>query len=95
MLQGKKVTTGASNKIFIRILIFHMMLSFVSEVPAQRFNLPLTVFSYDTVVEQIAVIKQIMELYLVQEDEFHHASAMLELAIALHSLGDVELEEEK
>ena len=61
----------------------------------QRFNLPLTVFSYDTAVEQIAVIKQIMELYLVQEDEFHHASAMLELAIALHSLGDVELEEEK
>ncbi|RMX47888.1 hypothetical protein pdam_00010648, partial [Pocillopora damicornis] len=51
--------------------------------------------SYDTAVEQIAVIKQIMELYLVQEDEFHHASAMLELAIALHSLGDVELEEEK
>ena len=52
-------------------------------------------FSYDTAVEQIAVIKQLMELYIVHEDEFHYASAMLELAIALHSLGHAELEEDK
>ena len=52
-------------------------------------------FSYDTAMEQIAVIRQLMELYVVQEDEFHHGSIMLELAIALHSLGDFRLEDDK
>ena len=51
--------------------------------------------SYDTAVEQIAVIKQLMELYIVQEDEFHYGSVMLELAVALHSLGNLESEEER
>lgn len=36
-----------------------------------------------------------MELYVVQEDEFHYGSIMLELAIALHSLGDFSLEDDK
>lgn len=53
------------------------------------------VFSYDTAVEQIAVIRQLMELYVVQEDEFHYGSIMLELAIVLHSLGDFSLEDDK
>ena len=50
---------------------------------------------YDTTVEQVAVIKQLMELYVVQEDEFNCGSVMLELAVALHSLGDSDLEEDK
>ena len=44
--------------------------------------------SYDTAVEQIAVIKQLLELYMVQEDEFAYGSSMIELAIALHRHGD-------
>ena len=39
-------------------------------------------------MEQIAVIKQLMELYIVQEDEFEYGSHMLELAIAFHYHGD-------
>ena len=53
------------------------------------------VSSYDTALEQIAVIRQLMELYVVQEDEFHYGSIMLELAIALHSPGDFSLEDDK
>lgn len=53
------------------------------------------IFSYDTAVEQVAVIKQLMELFIVQEDEFQYGSAMLDLAIALHSLVDIDLGEEK
>lgn len=53
------------------------------------------IFSYDTVVEQIAVIKQLMELYIVHEDEFQYGLAMLELAIAQHSLGDADFGEDK
>ena len=51
--------------------------------------------SYDTTMEQISVIKQLMELYIIQDDEFHYGSVMLELGVALHSLGDKDLEEEK
>ena len=47
-------------------------------------------------MEQIFVIRQPMELYIIQDDEFHYGSVMLELSVArLHSLGDRELEEEK
>lgn len=53
------------------------------------------IFSYDTAVEQVAVIKQLMELFIVQEDEFQYGSAKLDLAIALHSLVDIDLGEEK
>lgn len=51
--------------------------------------------SYDTTIEQISVIKQLMELYIIQDDEFHYGSVMLELGVALHSLRDRDLEEEK
>ena len=51
--------------------------------------------SYDTTMEQISVIKQLMELYIIQDDEFHYGSVMLELGVALHGLGDKDLEEEK
>lgn len=51
--------------------------------------------SYDTTMEQISVIRQLMELYIIQNDEFHYGSVMLELGVALHSLGDEDLEEEK
>ena len=51
--------------------------------------------SYDTTMEQISVIKQLMELYIIQDDEFHYGSVMLELGVALHDLGDKDLEEEK
>ena len=51
--------------------------------------------SYDTTMEQISVIRQLMELYIIQNDEFHYGSVMLELGVALHSLGDKDLEEEK
>ena len=53
------------------------------------------IFSYDTAVEQVTVIKQLMELFIVQEDEFQYGSAMLDLAIALDSLVDVDLGEDK
>ena len=48
-------------------------------------------------MEQISLIKvkQLMELYIIQDDEFHYGSVMLELGVALHSLGDKDLEEEK
>ena len=46
-------------------------------------------------MEQISVIKQLMELYIIQDDEFHYGSVMLELGVALHGLGDKDLEEEK
>ena len=46
-------------------------------------------------MEQISVIKQLMELYIIQNDEFRYGSVMLELGVALHSLGDKDLEEEK
>ena len=51
--------------------------------------------SYDTTMEQISVIRQLMELYMIQDDEFHYGSVMLELGVALHGLGDKDLEEEK
>ena len=51
--------------------------------------------SYDTTMEQISVIRQLMELYIIQDDEFHYGSVMLGLGVALHSLGDKDLEEEK
>ena len=46
-------------------------------------------------MEQISVIRQLMELYIIQDDEFHYGSVMLELGEALHGLGDKDLEEEK
>ena len=46
-------------------------------------------------MEQISVIKQLMELYIIQDDEFHYGSVMLEFGVALHDLGDKDLEEEK
>ena len=46
-------------------------------------------------MEQISVIRQLMELYITQDDEFHYGSVMLELGVALHGLGDSDLEEEK
>ena len=49
--------------------------------------------SYDTTMEQVSVIKQLMELYIIQDDEFHYGSVMLELGVALHDLGDKDLEE--
>ena len=51
--------------------------------------------SYDTTMEQISVIRQLKELYIIQDDEFHYGSVMLELGVALHGLGDKDLEEEK
>ena len=51
--------------------------------------------SYDTTMEQISVIRQLMELYIIQDDEFHYGSVMLEFGVALHDLGDKDLEEEK
>ena len=51
--------------------------------------------SYDTTMEQIFVIRQLMELYIIQDDEFHYGSVMLELGVALHGLGDKDLEVEK
>ena len=45
--------------------------------------------SYDTAVEQIAIIKQLMELYIVEEEEFEYGSSMLELAIALSYHGEL------
>ena len=53
------------------------------------------IYSYNTTMEQMSVIKQLMELYIIQDDEFHYGSVMLELGVALHSLGDKDLEEEK
>ena len=46
-------------------------------------------------MEQISVIRQLMELYIIQDDEFHYGSVMLELGVVLHSLGDKDLKEEK
>ena len=54
-----------------------------------------SIFSYDTAVEQVSVIKQLTQLFIVQEDEFQYGSAMLDLAIALDSLVDVDLGEDK
>ena len=51
--------------------------------------------SYDTSMEQISVLKQLMEQYIIQDDEFHYGSVLLELGVALHGLGDRYLEEEK
>ena len=51
--------------------------------------------SYDTTMEQLSVIKQLMELYIIQDDEFRYGSVMLELGVALHDLGDKDLEEER
>ena len=51
--------------------------------------------SYDTTMEQMSVIKQLMELYIIQDNEFHYGSVMLEIGVALHDLGDKDLEEEK
>ena len=53
------------------------------------------IYSYDTTMEQISVIRQLMELYIIQNDEFQYGSVMLELGVALHGLGDKDLEEEK
>ena len=44
--------------------------------------------SYDTTMEQLSVIRQLMELYIIQDDKFHYGSVMLELGVALHGLGD-------
>ena len=46
-------------------------------------------------MEQMSVIKQLMELYIIQDDEFHYGSVMLEFGVALHDLGDKDLEKEK
>ena len=46
-------------------------------------------------MEQMSVIKQLMELYIIQHDEFHYGSVMLELGVALHGLGDKDLEKER
>ena len=46
-------------------------------------------------MEQISVIRQLMELYIIQDDEFHYGSVMLEFGVALRGLGDKDLEEEK
>ena len=51
--------------------------------------------SYDTTMEQISVIRQLMELYIIQDDEFHYGSVMLEFGVALRGLGDKDLEVEK
>ena len=51
--------------------------------------------SYDTSMEQISVIRQLMEQYIIQDDEFHYGSVLLELGVALHGLGDRYFEEEK
>ena len=59
------------------------------------FILSSSIFSYDTAVEQVSVIKQLVELFIVQEDEFQYGSAMLDLAMALDSLVDVDLGEDK
>ena len=40
-------------------------------------------------MEQIAVIKQLMELYIVEEEEFEYGSSMLELAVALSYHGEL------
>lgn len=60
-----------------------------------KFFVMFSIFSYDTAVEQVSVIKQLTELFIVQEDEFQYGSAMLDLAIALDSLVDVDLGEDK
>ena len=62
---------------------------------AKSFMMFSCIFSYDTAVEQVSVIKQLTELYIVQEDEFQYGSAMLDLAIALDSLVDVDPGEDK
>ena len=54
-----------------------------------------SIFSYDTAVEQVSVIKQLVELFIVQEDEYQYGSAMLDLAIALDSLVDIDIGEDK
>ena len=46
-------------------------------------------------MEQMSVIKQLMELYIIQDDEFHYGSVMLEFGVALHDVGDKDLEKEK
>ena len=46
-------------------------------------------------MEQMSVIKQLMELYIIQHDEFYYGSVMLELGVALHGLGDKDLEKER
>ena len=51
--------------------------------------------SYDTSMEQISVIRQLMEQFIIQDGEFHYGSVLLELGVALHGLGDRYLEEEK
>ena len=53
------------------------------------------IYSYNTTMEQMSVIKQLMELYIIQDDEFHYGSVMLEFGVALRDLGDKDLEEEK
>ena len=53
------------------------------------------IYSYNTTMEQMSVIKQLMQLYIIQDDEFHYGSVMLEFGVALHDLGDKDLEEEK
>ena len=53
------------------------------------------IYSYNTTMEQMSVIKQLMELYIIQDDEFHYGSVMLEFGVALHDLGDKDLEKEK
>jgi len=54
-----------------------------------------SIFSYDTAVEQVSVIKQLTELFIVQEDEFQYGSTKLDLAIALNGLVDVDSGEDK
>ena len=53
------------------------------------------IYSYNTTMEQMSVIKQLMELYVIQDDEFHYGSVMLEFGVTLHDLGDKDLEKEK
>ena len=53
------------------------------------------IYSYNTTMEQMSVIKQLMQLYIIQDDGFHYGSVMLEFGVALHDLGDKDLEKEK
>ena len=35
------------------------------------------IYSYNTTMEQMSVIKQLMELYIIQDDEFHYQGCAL------------------
>ena len=52
-------------------------------------------FSYDSTLEEIAVIRQLIELYSIQENVLGFGSSTLEMAIVLHSVVDVDSCEDK